>query len=68
MANQYTSNRGLGKGSATLIARVSHAEKAELAKRLNGLTWSDYMRVRLGLRTSGEIRDDITTTTTKETP
>lgn len=61
MANQHTGRRGLGKAAAkTLIVKVTDAEKAAITARLQGLTYSDYLRVRLGLKTSAEVDDTPT--------
>jgi len=55
VANQHTGRRGLGVGSKTLIVKVTADEKAAITARLQGLTYSDYLRVRLGLETSSEV-------------
>jgi len=60
VANQHTGRRGLGRNSKTLIVKVTDAEKAAITARLQGLTYSDYLRVRLGLKTSAEVDDTPT--------
>ena len=56
MANQYTAQRGLGKGSPTIIVRVTPLEKIRIKGQciLLDRSISKHVRVLLGLEPSTE--------------